>query len=187
MIQPGFLSYPSPGTPLFFESSFLPGSKENPAGLPSTRDWVDVFFTFLLKEVNGSNLSSYWDEYRITVSSLPPAYGTQKALVSTTVCDNGVKINSNVALTYSAGVALQELDLLIELDVVRPQAVQLILQGLHGLLHRAILLQVEMEETNSRGFTSPQKRGRGRENGGGGDLPLPAPGCESGISPVGWR
>lgn len=76
------------------------------------------------------------------MSSLPPAYGTQKALVLITVCDNGVKINSNAAPTYSAGVALQELDLLVQLDVVRPQAVQLILQGLHCLLHRAILLQV---------------------------------------------
>lgn len=81
-----------------------------------------------------------------------------------------MEINSNVALAYSAGVALQELDLLVQLDVVGPQAVQLVLQGLHGLLHGAILLQVQMEETNSRGFTSPQTRGRGRENRGGGAL-----------------
>lgn len=73
-----------------------------------------------------------------------------------------------MALTYSAGVALQELDLLVQLDVVGPQAVQLVLQGLHRLLHGAILLQVQMEERNSRGFTSPQTRGRGRENQGGG-------------------
>lgn len=79
---------------------------------------------------------------------------------------NGEKINSNVALAYSAGVALQELDLLVQLDVVRPQAVQLILQGLHGLLHRAILLQVETEETSSRGFRSPHRGGRGPEDRG---------------------
>lgn len=50
--------------------------------------------------------------------------------------------------TYSAGVALQELDFLVEFNVVRPQAVQLVLQGLHGLLHGAILLQRDTKETN---------------------------------------
>ena len=42
--------------------------------------------------------------------------------------------------THSAGVALQKLDLLKEFDVVGPQAVQLTLKGLHGLLHGATLL-----------------------------------------------
>lgn len=48
--------------------------------------------------------------------------------------------------TYLAGVALQELDLLVQFDVVCPQAVQLVLQGLYRLLHGTILLQAEMEE-----------------------------------------
>lgn len=59
--------------------------------------------------------------------------------------------------TYSAGVALQELDLLVQFDVVCPQAVQLVLQGLHRLLHGAILLQAETQQTNNPGFTSPEK------------------------------
>lgn len=42
--------------------------------------------------------------------------------------------------THSARVALQEFDFLIEFDVVCSQAVQFILQGLHGLLHGAIFL-----------------------------------------------
>ena len=42
--------------------------------------------------------------------------------------------------TYPARVALQELDLLEELDVVRAQAVQLALQGLDGVLRQAVLL-----------------------------------------------
>ena len=41
---------------------------------------------------------------------------------------------------YPARVALQELDLLKELDVVRAQAVQLGLQGLDGVLGQAVLL-----------------------------------------------
>lgn len=60
--------------------------------------------------------------------------------------------------TYLARVALQELDLLVQFDVVCPQAVQLVLQGLYRLLHGAILLQAEMEETNHREFTSPEKK-----------------------------
>lgn len=43
--------------------------------------------------------------------------------------------------SHLAGVALQELYFLVEFYVVRPQAVQLALQGLHGLLHGAALLQ----------------------------------------------
>lgn len=42
--------------------------------------------------------------------------------------------------TYPARVALQELDLLEELDVVGAQAVQLALQGLDGVLRQAALL-----------------------------------------------
>lgn len=42
--------------------------------------------------------------------------------------------------TYTAWVALQELDLLKELDVVCTQAVQLALQGLDGVLGQAVLL-----------------------------------------------
>lgn len=42
--------------------------------------------------------------------------------------------------TYTARVALQELDLLEELDVVCTQAVQLTLQGLDGVLGQAVLL-----------------------------------------------
>lgn len=49
--------------------------------------------------------------------------------------------------TYSARVALKEFNFLVEFDVVSSEAVQLILQGLHGLLHGAILLQAR-EETN---------------------------------------
>lgn len=45
--------------------------------------------------------------------------------------------------TYPAGVALQELDLLVELDVVSPQVVQLALQRVHRVLHHAVLLHGE--------------------------------------------
>lgn len=49
--------------------------------------------------------------------------------------------------THFARIALQEFDFLVEFDVVCSQAVQLILQCLHGLLHGAILLQ-GTEETH---------------------------------------
>lgn len=42
--------------------------------------------------------------------------------------------------THPAGVALQELDLLVELDVVGSQVVQLALQSVHRVLHHAVLL-----------------------------------------------
>lgn len=61
-----------------------------------------------------------------------------------------------ISQTYSAWVALQKFDFLIEFDVVRSQAVQFILQGLHGLLHGATLLQAS-EGTKGRGISPPGK------------------------------
>lgn len=42
--------------------------------------------------------------------------------------------------THPARVALQELDLLVELDVVSSQVVQLALQGVHRVLQQPVLL-----------------------------------------------
>lgn len=83
--------------------------------------------------------------------------------------------------THFAGVALQEFDLLVEFNVVRPQAVQLVLQGLHGLLHGAVLLQ---DHTN-RHIKNTRTRTRARSQVC--DSRLPAPDCGSETSPSGWR
>lgn len=64
--------------------------------------------------------------------------------------------SERISQTYSAWVALQKFDFLIEFDVVRSKAVQFILQGLHGLLHGATLLQAS-EGTKGRGISPPAK------------------------------
>lgn len=74
------------------------------------------------------------------MSSLPPAYNTTDTHSLSTFKQN-VQRHASSVHTHFARVALQELDFLVELDVVGPQAVQLVLQGLHGLLHGAALLQ----------------------------------------------
>lgn len=51
----------------------------------------------------------------------------------------GVTHHCVVTTSSSSRVALQEFDFLVEFDVVCSQAVQLVLQSLHGLLHGAIL------------------------------------------------
>lgn len=88
--------------------------------------------------------------------------------------------------THSARVALQELDFLIELYVVGPQAVQLALQGLHGLLHGAVFLQGS-DGNHALGFHSSNNTNRDILTICVCDSRLPAPGCESGTSPFGWR
>lgn len=85
----------------------------------------------------------------------------EKAHISISLSDKRVKIKRQLGVTvatYSAGVALQELDLLVQFDVVGPQAVQLVLQGLHRLLHGAILLQAETEETKTSEDSDDQKK-----------------------------
>lgn len=95
-----------------------------------------------------------------------------------------------ISQTYSAWVALQKFDFLIEFDVICSQAVQFILQGLHGLLHGATLLQAS-EGTKGRGISPPGKETHEytcvRARIYVCDSQLPAPGCESGTSPFGWR
>lgn len=76
-------------------------------------------------------------EAQVSALTLLPAEGCewiQSLLVLGGVAHHGV-----IATSSSARVALQEFDFLIELNVVCSQAVQFILQGLHGLLHGAIL------------------------------------------------
>lgn len=85
----------------------------------------------------------------------------EKAHISISLSGKRVKIKRRLGVTvatYSAGVALQELDLLVQFDVVGPQAVQLVLQGLHRLLHGAILLRAETEETKTSEDSDDQKK-----------------------------
>lgn len=65
--------------------------------------------------------------------------------------------------THPARVALEELDLLIELDVVGSQVVQLALQGVHRVLHHAVLLH-----GGSKGAVSSEAGGRPGSNWVGG-------------------
>lgn len=64
--------------------------------------------------------------------------------------------------THPAGVALEELDLLVELDVVGSQVVQLALQSLHRVLHHAVLLH------GGTGAMSSEDGDRMGSNHGGG-------------------
>lgn len=62
---------------------------------------------------------------------------------------------------YPARVALQELDLLVELDVVSTQAVQLALQGLDGVLGEAVLLGAGRWASGQMGRASRKGCGEG--------------------------
>lgn len=63
-----------------------------------------------------------------------------RGLGSACLCQPNWRTTSS---THPARVALQELDLLIELDVISPQVVQLALQCVHCVLHHAVLLHGE--------------------------------------------
>lgn len=76
-------------------------------------------------------------EAQVSALTLLPAEGSKR--IQSLLVLRGVTHHSVVTSSRSARVALQELDFLEEFDVVCSHAVQLVLQGLHGLLHGAVL------------------------------------------------